>query len=222
MKTGAQDKKKLTTAIVAGVAALGALVFLYSELFGGPSTPPPAAPVIINATAPRAGVQAGPPGRTVASPPGAVVNGSAKKLGTTSGQLDPTLHMEAMLVTESLVYTGSGRNIFAAGSTAPVQPKVLEVKNNFPPRPPTQAPLPPQQTGPPPLPPIDLKFFGTSTDALGKRQAFLLKGDEVFLASTGDIVKCTSVSVAMPNTIDLVPPATPASVPADSTKAISL
>ena len=43
-------------------------------------------------------------------------------------------------------------------------------------------------TGPPPPPPIDLKFFGTATSPNGKRQAFLLHGDDVFLASAGDIV----------------------------------
>jgi len=43
--------------------------------------------------------------------------------------------------------------------------------------------------GPPPPPPIDLKFFGTATSADGHRQAFLLKGEDVFLASDGDIVQ---------------------------------
>jgi hypothetical protein len=43
--------------------------------------------------------------------------------------------------------------------------------------------------GPPPPPPIDLKFFGTSTAADGKRQAFLLHGQDVFLATDGEIVQ---------------------------------
>jgi hypothetical protein len=43
--------------------------------------------------------------------------------------------------------------------------------------------------GPPPPPPIDLKFFGTATSADGTRRAFLLKGEDVFLASDGDIVQ---------------------------------
>ena len=42
--------------------------------------------------------------------------------------------------------------------------------------------------GPPPLPPIDLRFFGTATKADGTRQAFFLKGDDVFLAAPGDVV----------------------------------
>ncbi|MCL2661070.1 MAG: hypothetical protein FWD64_11220, partial [Acidobacteriaceae bacterium] len=43
--------------------------------------------------------------------------------------------------------------------------------------------------GPLPPPPIDLKFFGVITAADGKQQAFLLKDDNVFKASEGDIVQ---------------------------------
>src|SRR5258708_724788 len=52
---------------------------------------------------------------------------------------------------------------------------------------PPPPPRPPP--GPPPPPPIDLKFFGTTTGADGKRDAFLLHGDDVFLASDGEIVQ---------------------------------
>ncbi len=44
-------------------------------------------------------------------------------------------------------------------------------------------------TGPPPPPPIDLKFFGTATSKNGARQAFLLHGEDVFVASPGDVVQ---------------------------------
>ncbi|GGA66072.1 hypothetical protein GCM10011507_17110 [Edaphobacter acidisoli] len=111
-------------------------------------------------------------------------NGAAKNVGTTAAQLDPTLRMGPMLRTESLVYSGSGRNIFSAAS-APVDiPKPIA-----PARP--KGPVVPVYTppvGPPPPPPIDLKFFGTETSAGGQKRAFLLKGEDVYLASAGDIV----------------------------------
>ena len=118
-------------------------------------------------------------------PPGNVAGEAAKNLGTTSAELDPTLRMEAMLVTESLTYSGSGRNIFSANS-APVDiPKPVASARPKPGPPPP----PPPPPGPPPPPPIDLKFFGTATAPDGTRRAFLLHGEDVFLASGGDIVQ---------------------------------
>jgi len=96
--------------------------------------------------------------------------------------------MEPMLVTESLVYSGSGRNIFSGEMEAPPPPPPpkadFSARNTQPPPPP-----PPQHTGPPPLPAIPLKFFGTSVSHSGVRRAFLLNGDDVFIAGVGDIVQ---------------------------------
>ena len=175
MKIGTEDKKKLGVAIGAGVLAIGAAFYLYSEL-ATPDVPPPVAasqPVVVNGPAAAANSQAGATGSR-----------TAKNVGTAA--LDPTLKMGPMLVTESLVYSGSGRNIFSANSVqaaipkpiASVRPKAIAAQY--------VAPVP---TGPPGPPPIDLKFFGTATSANGNRQAFLLRGEDVFLASPGDIVQ---------------------------------
>ncbi len=166
------------------VIAVGVLYYQLHD-----DTPAPvAAPVVVTAPA-KTTPAAAKTGPAVAVAPGSlagsVVGTTAKKVGTTSAQLDPTLRMDAMLVTESLVYSGSGRNIFSASSApidipkpvAPVRPKGPVVPVVLPP------------TGPPPPPPIDLKFFGTATGANGSRSAFLLHGDDVFLASDGDIVQ---------------------------------
>jgi hypothetical protein len=167
------DQQKKGAAI--GAFVLVAVGILYYELRD--DTPaPPVAPVVV--TAP---VKTAPVAKDAASPSGNV----AKSLGTTSAQLDPTLRMEAMLVTESLVYSGSGRNIFSASSVPVDIPKpVAPVRTK-----PGPPPPPPPPPGPPPPPPIDLKFFGTATGADGKRAAFLLHGDDVFLAADGDIVQ---------------------------------
>ena len=159
------------TAAVAGFILLAAGI-LYYELRD--DTPAPVAPVTVTL-----------PARTA---PGASrsTGGAAKVIGTTSAQLDPTLRMGPMLVTEALVYSGSGRNIFSANS-APVElPKpIASVRTK-------NAALhlgPVIPAGPPPPPPIDLKFFGTETSVAGGRKAFLLHGDDVFLASDGDVVQ---------------------------------
>ena len=110
---------------------------------------------------------------------------AARRVGNTAAELDPTLKMGPMLVTESLVYSGSGRNIFSANSAPMEIPKAIA-----PARP--KGPVKPVYTppsGPPPPPPIDLKFFGTATSEDGGLRAFLLKGDDVFLASDGEIVQ---------------------------------
>jgi hypothetical protein len=180
MKIGAEDKKKLAILAVVGTLGIGSIIYIYSELSDSPA-PAPAAASAAPAAAARPEVAT-----ATKSSSGAGGNGTAAaNVGTTAAELDPTLKMGPMLVTESLVYSGSGRNIFSAASApvaipkpiAPVRPK------NLPP------PPPPIPIGPPPPPPIDLKFFGTETSQNGKRRAFLLKGDDVFLAGDGEIVQ---------------------------------
>lgn len=167
MKMGAEDKKKLGTLAVVGVLALGGIVYMYNQL----STPDVPRAVTTTTTVAT-------PGRTQ---PRAR---EAKNVGTSATHLDPTLHMKAMLVTESLVYSGSGRNIFSANS-APVVviPKAIAAAR------PKGPIVPAAPLGPPPPPPIELKFFGTATSSKGVRRAFLLHGEDVFLASPGDIVQ---------------------------------
>jgi hypothetical protein len=186
---GSEDRKKFLA--MCGFAVVFAGV-LYYELSGSstPSAPPPP-PVII--TAPSASSSA--PAENDSSI-GNVAKVSnlpvAKAVGTTSTALDPTLHMEAMLVTEAVEYGGNGRNIFSAVS-APAP--VVIVKPIAPARPQVIAPPQPQivRTCPPncpPPPPIDLKFIGTleTPPGSGHRQAFVLHGDDVWVASAGDIV----------------------------------
>lgn len=170
------DLRKKAAAIA--VFVLVAAGILYYELRD--DSPAPAAPVVVTVP-PRIG----PAGPASSGTQGSVVGVAAKNVGTTSAQLDPTLRMDAMLVTESLVYSGSGRNIFSATS-APVDiPKPIVPVRPKGPVVPVYTPPP----GPPPPPPIDLKFFGTATSADGHLRAFLLKGEDVFLASQGDIVQ---------------------------------
>jgi hypothetical protein len=178
-------------AAVAGFVLLAGGVLYFELPHGGPA---PVTTVVVTApvtAAPSVGASGSSgsvgakTGTVISVPPGNAVGSAAKNLGTTSAQLDPTLRMAAMLVTESLVYSGGGRNIFSSSSVPvdipkPIAPvRTAKVVPGPPPPPP----------GPPPPPPIDLKFFGTATGADGARRAFLLHGDDVFLATDGDIVQ---------------------------------
>ena len=172
MKAGADEKRKKIAAIVLGAVAVLLVGYQLKDSFSdGTPALPAVAPVIVVAPAAKSG--GGP---------------AAVKVATSTAQLDPTLHMEAMLVTESLVYNGKGRNIFAPNSAEPIAeiPKPIASPRQVvgPPSLVAQGPPPP-----PPLPPINLKFFGTATSANGARRAFLLNGDDVFVASAGDVVQ---------------------------------
>ena len=186
MKIGSEDKKKLIAAGVLGFFALLAAGYLYETLFSGPSTPPAQQAAVVTAAPTVKTVRVV---STSVSAPAGIAVGSAQKVGTTSGQLDPTLHMEAMLRTEALVYTGTGRNIFAGGAAEMIAiPKPVAVARPIviPPVTAQAIVVPPQAPAPPP---INLKFFGTATTPGGNRRAFLLNGDDVYLASVGDMVQ---------------------------------
>lgn len=169
MKAGTEDKKKLIAAGAFGVFAVAYLVYTFVGSGGSdaPSVPPPATAVVTTTTA------SSPAARPTAH--------------ITPSKLDPTLHPEGMLLAESLLYSGKGRNIFAPPGTQAAEPtKLAEI-----PKPIQTAryvPPPPVNTGPPPPPPINLRYFGTATRKDGTRQAFLLAGEDVFVAGKGDIV----------------------------------
>jgi hypothetical protein len=196
----ARDKKQIVVVSIFGLLLLVFVAYAYNSFFGGApnpaATPAPvgepavtqssnsraetedAASPVSNARAGRAAGQA----TGQATAPGI----AAKMMASTSASLDPTLDESAMLRTESLVYSGTGRNIFSSISAPP--PMVIP-KNVPSARPGAAGPVaPPVPTGPPPPPPINLKYFGTAVRLNGRRQAFLLQGEDVYLASEGDIV----------------------------------
>jgi hypothetical protein len=81
---------------------------------------------------------------------------------------------------EDTKYSGNGRNIFAAAAEpipAPIAPGATDqAKAQY---------VPPT---PPPPPPILLKFFGFANKPGEPKRVFLSQGEDVFVASEGDIV----------------------------------
>ena len=191
MKSGAENRKKTITAGVLGAVALVCAFVIYNSLFSGPDTPPPTVAPLSKAPAPAptaaaAKTQAQAAAAGVLIAPGV----AATKLASTSQGLDPTLDEVSMLRTESLQYSGMGRNIFSATYTPPVVlptnvPKARPgpVMPVVPPPPP-----PPPPTCPPTCPPINLKFFGVEKFANGALEGFFLSGEDVYMAREGDIV----------------------------------
>jgi hypothetical protein len=190
MRTGAEDKKK--------VAILGSLfgvilivaIWQFHSLFSGPSTPPPRAVPAPAANNARPGQSTG--AATSAGP-------EAQRV-TTGSNIDPTLHLEKLTHAEDVEYRGNGRNIFSAESAPVAIPKPIA------PARPTQV----QNQGPPPPPQppaIDLKYFGYSQAPDKSIRAFLVHGEDIFMAHPGDVVdhryKVNSISPGSVQVTDL-------------------
>jgi hypothetical protein len=167
MKTGLDNKRNVAILAVLLVITLGCVVYFVKAVFvGGSPAPQPTAAAPAPTPTVRNGTRVG--GEREAP--------KAVKLEN----LDPTLHPELMAGAESLVYSGSGRNIFSMMSAPP---KIEKVAGPVRPGPVVAA----APTGPPPPPAIDLKFFGYEAEG-GAKKAFILHGDDVFIASEGDVV----------------------------------
>jgi hypothetical protein len=186
-----EELKKRIALGVFGVAFLGIGIYVYESFFAT-NTPVPTATAVITTKGaddakPTAagGSTSSAGGNAQAVGLGVAPGVAAKKMASTSSSLDPTLDETAMLRTESLVYSGTGRNIFSLTYVAPV----VELPKKLPPaRPVDVGPIAPP-TPPPYVPPaINLKFFGIEVHADGLKQAFLSHGDDIYLASKGDIV----------------------------------
>ena len=170
LKVGTESKGKTYAAIGLAALMLVLLVRFVLQNFG-PSSPAPA-PTVVSAPARPA------PAATTRTTPAEAPYAHAATLVASNSALDPTLHPEVMRQAESLEYTGRGRNIFSQFSTPDIPQPGASARNTQPAAP----------TGPPPPPPIDLRFYGYSSQNGGKKQIFLLHGDDIFIASQGDVV----------------------------------
>lgn len=163
MKLGTENKTKVAIVAVLGLIVVGLIIWDVNRIFfNSPSAPAPTA-------------------ESASTAPASSGSGSAKRIPISLSKLDPTLHPGIMAQAESIKYTGSGRNIFSMNSAPPA--KIEPVKG--PVRPNQQVAAAP--SGPPPPPPIDLQFFGY--EARGAvRKAFLIHGDNIYIASPGEVV----------------------------------
>jgi hypothetical protein len=175
IKVGTEDKKKVYLAAGLGAVMLILLVRFLWQTFGPSPAAPPAPPPVVTVPRPAATTGERPQESTTAPAYGH----TASKVGGLAA-LDPTLHPEIMRQAESLEYTGLGRNIFSQFSVAPTIPKPIA--------PIRQAHVDTGPPPPPPPPPINLGFYGYAAEKTGQKQVFLLHGDDIFIASEGDVV----------------------------------
>jgi hypothetical protein len=174
IKVGTEDKKKVYLAAgLGGVMLILLIRFLWQTFGPSPAAPPAPAPVVtVTRPATTSGETSQENTQAYGGHPAAKVSGLAS--------LDPTLHPEIMRQAESLEYTGHGRNIFSQFSAPPVIPKPIASIR--------QAAVNTGPPPPPPPPPINLGFYGYAAEKTGQKQVFLLKGDDIFIASEGDVV----------------------------------
>jgi hypothetical protein len=180
VELGAENKKKVA---IAGGLVLALILLLVYQFTSSPSTPS-SATAAVNAPGVR-------PAARRPSRPG-------KKASALEARLDPTLDLTLLAATEQTKYAGNGRNIFVAGAEpqTPLSNGTTDHKKQQPP-----AWTPP--TTPPP-PPITLKFFGFASKPGEPKKIFLSQGEDVFIASEGDIVnRRYKVLRISPNAVDI-------------------
>lgn len=178
MKIGAENSKKTYLAVGLFLLALIMVIRLVSGSSGGSS---PATPTTAAATAPP------PPVRTAHRTIRARSK-SEKTATPVTPQLDPRLDLAALKEAEDTSYDGNGRNIFMSTEepviAKPVANPLLDKGNHQA----NNTPPPPPQTPKYTPPPINLKFFGFASGPDHKR-VFLAAGDDVVVASEGEIVQ---------------------------------
>ena len=172
IRLGTEDKKKRLIATISVSLALTLIAHTVWQLASGPPSAPPPTATQATATMP-AGTSNRVSGGT---------GGVAQHLESATS-LDPTLHPEVMAKAENTVYTGTSRNIFSKDSLPPVQEAATIEKPVASARTGLVAP-----SGPPPPPPIDLKFYGFAKQQNGRKLVFLMHGEDIFIAGSGDIV----------------------------------
>ncbi len=165
MKLGTENRNKMIAAAVLGVVAL---VFVSRMLF--PSTPSEP-----EATAVAAPVTSAPPPR-----PQGKTRPGARRMAAPPHSIDPSLRYDWLKASEDTKYEGNGRNIFMAQAEIPkpIAPAQTEAEKLA-----AQGPPPP-----PPPPPINLKFYGFASKPGEPKKVFLSQGEDVFIASEGEIV----------------------------------
>jgi hypothetical protein len=196
MNLGAEPKK---VAILGGLIVLAGIVYFMSSGSSEPAPAPRRAPAL----------NASPSGAVPTARAATRRRGSSSSLGEFKpilrspnpqdrpdpATIDPQIRFDLLAKLEGVQVNSSGRNIFQMGAApAPVAPpgplKPLPtnpgtIAVNHPPTPAVAGPPPA-----PPAPPITFHYYGFKVSkANGRREAFLLDGEDIMIAGENDSVK---------------------------------
>ena len=194
---GAEPKK---------LAALGVLALLLGYFFySNVLAPSDDVPASRTRSTPKAGLRTDPdpvlpapdtkprtPGRAAAKRLDYKMSSRDKRPDPTT--IDPTLRLDLLAKVQSVMLGGGERNLFQFGAAPP------------PPKPPEPKIIPklglpaasaaaaaaggaPVAAAPPPPPPIPLKFYGYSSRGQTDKRAFFLDGEDIIVASEGQMIK---------------------------------
>ena len=181
MRLGTENKRQvyIVAALFAVIVGIGAWELFGSS--GGASTPRP-----IPAQPASTGTKARPAAGTPFANAGQNSQGADAEKLTNEG-LDPTVHFEKLAETEGVEYAGTGRNIFSADS-APAQIESLVKGPRADQQAANAAAAGPAVYVPTKPPAIDLKYFGYTQTRDKSLKAFLIHGEDIFMARSGEIV----------------------------------
>jgi len=162
------------------------------------SAPTPVSPVPAAAARPAGPQPATASGRATAANPSASLGPEAQKLS--NADIDPALHLNKLALSEEVEYMGTVRNIFSAQSApARIETPVAGARPGGPVV--NAAPPVPERPRPPA---IDLKYFGYTQARDKSLQAFFSRGDDIFIARSGEIVDHRyKVGAIMPGSVQV-------------------
>ncbi len=191
MKVGAEPKK---IAILALLLLVAAYMFYTNVLTSGePARPAPrtaARPAAVPASAEqRAEAREAVP-RQVLREFRPSLKSDRREQRSDPMTIDPTLRLDLLAKVRSVTMEGGERNLFQFGP-APAPPKPPEPRVI--PKPPQAGGdenKPPEAPPKPPPPPIPLKFYGYASQSRpGEKRAFFLDGEDIVVATEGELIK---------------------------------
>jgi len=168
VQLGFENKKKATWAIALGIVALVVFAYEVFPLLTGSSTPASNAEAASPLAVPRAQTRA---------------TSKATKNDRKVENLDPTLRLDLLAMSEQTQYRGTGRNIFVSQAEDVKIPQAITRVNTDPVAEHTYVP-----PSAPAAMPIPLKFYGFASSPGEPKKIFLKNGDDVFVAGEGEIV----------------------------------